>query len=192
MFFGDSGSIAGGRISTLPSTPGGHVVLQVEDLAVVGLDHRHHALDRRPGWASRGRCGSARSSVPGGPVQVAAQRGRLGVVDDHVVVVAVELRRVQLVVAVEDLPVLLGQPVRVALERVVEQLRDVEELLAPEDDLPVATRGRRRASAGPARRGSPTLRRPSPSRSGAARACPGAAPTSAWISSTSARPIRCL
>ena len=70
--------------------------------------------------------------------QVAAHRRRLGIVHDHVVVVAVELGGVQLVVAVEDLPVLVGQPVRVALERVVEQLRDVEELLAPEDDLPVA------------------------------------------------------
>ena len=75
--------------------------------------------------------------APGVAVVVAAQGGRLGVVDDDVVVVTVHLGGVQLVVAVEDLPVLLGQPVRVALEGVVHELRDVEELLAPEDDVPV-------------------------------------------------------
>ena len=48
---------------------------------------------------------------------------------------------------------------RVALEGVVHELRDVEELLAADDDLPLGLDARRRASAAPACRGSPTRRR---------------------------------
>ena len=54
---------------------------------------------------------------------------RLRVVDDDEVVVVVELLRVDALVAAEDLLVRPRQPVRVALKRVVDRLRDVEELV---------------------------------------------------------------
>jgi hypothetical protein len=57
-------------------------------------------------------------------------------VDDHVPVV-VEALRVHRVVGLEDLPLLVGDRLGVALERVVHQLGDVEELLAAQDHPPV-------------------------------------------------------
>ena len=65
------------------------------------------------------------------------QPDRLRIVDDHEVVVVREVARVQLLVASEDLLVRLAQPVRVALDRVVNRLRDVEEVLGSADDPPL-------------------------------------------------------
>ena len=89
------------------------------------------------GSASRGRCGSARSSAWRARRRSDFIAGRLRVVDDDHVPVALEALRVHRVVGLEDLPLLVGDRLRVALERVVHQLRDVEELLAAEDHLPV-------------------------------------------------------
>jgi hypothetical protein len=52
---------------------------------------------------------------------------RLRVVDDHEVVVVLELLRVDSLVAAEDLLLFGVQPVRVALDRVVDLLGDVAE-----------------------------------------------------------------
>ena len=57
--------------------------------------------------------------------------------DDHEVGVVLELGRVQLLVAEEDRLVLGAQPLGRALERVVDRLRDVEELLLAADDPPL-------------------------------------------------------
>ena len=65
------------------------------------------------------------------------QAGRLRVVDDDHVPVALEALRVHHVVGLEDLPLRVGDRLGVALERVVHQLGDVEEVLLPEDHLPV-------------------------------------------------------
>ena len=70
-------------------------------------------------------------------LEVVDHPGRLRVVDDHEVVVIFELARVQLLIAPEDLPLLLGQPLRISLERVVDRLRDIPELLGPMDDPPL-------------------------------------------------------
>jgi len=73
-------------------------------------------------------------------------------VDDHVVIlVDRELLGVHRVVALEDLALLTGQPLRVALESVVDRLRDVEELLLAVDDPPLDIEARvawRRADPG--------------------------------------------
>jgi hypothetical protein len=58
-------------------------------------------------------------------------------VDERDVPPADELARVHLVVAAPRVPVLVGQVLRRALEGVVHELRRVEELLAPVDDLPL-------------------------------------------------------
>ena len=68
--------------------------------------------------------------------------GRLRVVDDHEVVLALERLGVHRVVAPEDLLLLLRQPGRVALERVVDRLRDVEELVLAVDDPPLDVKAR--------------------------------------------------
>ena len=67
----------------------------------------------------------------------AQERRGLRVVDEADVEVVVELLRVELVVAEPDRPLLLGEVLRVALERVVHLLGRVEELLAAVDDVPV-------------------------------------------------------
>ena len=61
----------------------------------------------------------------------------LRVVDDDEVVVVLELLRIQLLVAPEDLALLLVEPLRISLERVVDRLRDVVELLRAADDPPL-------------------------------------------------------
>src|SRR5438093_1406349 len=70
-------------------------------------------------------------------LEVVDHPGRLRVVDDHEVVVLFELARVQLLVAPEDLPLLFGQTLWVSLERVMDRLRDIPELLGPMDDPPL-------------------------------------------------------
>ena len=57
--------------------------------------------------------------------------------DDHEVVVVLELLRVLGVVAAEDLLLGLGQATLVALQRVVDRLRDGEELVGALDDPPL-------------------------------------------------------
>src|SRR5919109_2345409 len=114
-----------------------HVLRHVEDRRVVPGDQRQQELEdvlvrRReidvaaPDPLSRGVGG------------VVDHRHRLGVVDDHEVVVrVVEVGGVRAVVFVEDLLLLLGQPLRIPLQRVVDRLRDVEELVLSLDDQPV-------------------------------------------------------
>ena len=82
------------------------------------------------------------------------QRGGLRVVDEADVPAADELARVHLVVALPGVPLLVGEVLGRALQRVVHQLGRVEELLAAVDDLPLDSRARRPSSAGPACRGS--------------------------------------
>ena len=115
---------------------------------------RHVAARRgraRPG--TRCTYGSRRSIVAGfgrRDVDVAApdpagrllghereQRGGLRVVHDADVPAARELARVHLVVLRPGRPLLLGEVLRVALQRVVHQLGRVEELLAAVDHLPL-------------------------------------------------------
>ena len=57
--------------------------------------------------------------------------------DDHEVVVVLEFLRVLGVVAAEDLLLGLGQATLVALESVVDRLRDAEELVGALDDPPL-------------------------------------------------------
>ena len=56
--------------------------------------------------------------------------------DDDVVVVVLELPRVQLLVAGEDRALLVVEAARITLQRVVDRLRDVEEVLGAADDPP--------------------------------------------------------
>ena len=65
------------------------------------------------------------------------QRRRLRVVDERDVPAADELARVHLVVAPPRVPLLVGQVLGRALQRVVHHLGRVEELLAPVDHLPL-------------------------------------------------------
>ncbi len=67
---------------------------------------------------------------------------RLRVVDEHEVVVVLELLRVQRLVAAEDLLLRLGQGLRIALEGVVDRLRRREELVAAVDDPPLGVQAR--------------------------------------------------
>ena len=116
--------------------PGGHVLLQVPDRLVVVAKQRQQP---RQGLLVRGREVDVAAPDPApGPVGgVGAQARRLRVVDDDHVPVVVEALRVHRVVGLEHLPLLVGDRLRVALERVVHQLGDVEELLAAEDHPPV-------------------------------------------------------
>jgi hypothetical protein len=62
---------------------------------------------------------------------------RLRVVDEHEVVLVAELLGVERLEAAVDLLLRLRQPGRVALQRVVDRLRDREELLGARDDPPL-------------------------------------------------------
>ncbi len=136
MFFGASGSIAGGQMYDRGQHAAArHVLLHVEDRRVVlrdgGQEQAEHILVRRrevdvaaPDPAGR----RLRGRVD--------HRRRLRVVDDDDVVVAVELPRVLGVAAPVVLLLLLGQPLGIALERVVDGLRDVEEAVRGLDDPP--------------------------------------------------------
>ena len=174
MFFGVSGSIAGGTMLTPPLRPAGTYVVHVEQRRLVGQQVRQQLPHRR-------RVGRRDVDVAApDPVRrllrhQRADRRRLRVVDDAVVPPARELARVHLVVLAPGRPLLLGQILRMALERVVHQLRGVEELLAAVDHVPLGVQARRRASAGSACRGSRRRRRRTPSPTGAGRACPRAA-----------------
>ena len=69
-----------------------------------------------------------------------SHRRRLRVVDEADVPAVRQLARVDLVVALPRGPLLVGEVVGRALQRVVHQLGRVEELLAAVDDLPLASR----------------------------------------------------
>src|SRR3954471_7084997 len=94
---------------------------KVEDLLV-----RRREVDVAPPDPARLRLG-----------EVVDQANRLRIVDDHEVVVVREVARVQLLVASEDLLVRVAQAMRVALDRVVNRLRDVEEVLGSANDPPL-------------------------------------------------------
>ena len=136
MFFGASGSIAGGTMFTFPFIPRRHVCVDVEQRLRVALHVRQQPLHRR-------RVGRRDVDVaaPHPALRLLrherVERGRLRVVDDADVPSARQLAGVHLVVLRPRRPLLLGEVLRVALERVVHDLRGVEELLAPVDHLPL-------------------------------------------------------
>ena len=112
-----------------------HVAAHVPDRGVVLADEGHQVLDR---VGVRRREVDVAAPDPGSSLvgNVPADRCGLGIVDDYHVPSARDLRRVELVVALEDLPLLVREGVRVALQRVVEALRGVVELLAAQHHLP--------------------------------------------------------
>ena len=69
--------------------------------------------------------------------KVVADGRRLRVVDDDEVVFAFDPRGVELVVSPKDLLLLLAQALRIPLERVVDRLRHVEELVLAVNDPPL-------------------------------------------------------
>ena len=143
MFFGASGSIAGGQMNAARQAVAlRHVLAHVEDRRVVAPDRRQqeveHLLVRR-----REVDVAAPDPVRARRREVVDHRRRLRVVDDHeVVLVRSNSCGVQLVVAPEDLLLLVVEAVRVALERVVDRLRDVEELVRAADDPPLDVEAR--------------------------------------------------
>ena len=117
--------------------PGRHVGRQVPDGRVVLLDQRLQARDRRRVRARRGRCGSARSSCgswPAAPRRSPIGCGSWTMIVSHSPCRPVGVDRVDLV---EDLPLLVAERLLGALQRVVEELGRVEELLLAEDHVPV-------------------------------------------------------
>ena len=139
MFLGDSGSIAGGQMWTPAAAPS-------------SAARARTAGGARPTRRTPARAAPGARSRPGwgGEVDVAApdpglrllrhvppDAGRLRVVDDDHVPAARDLGGVERVVALVDLPLLVAERVGVALERVVEALRGVVELLAAEHHLPL-------------------------------------------------------
>ena len=137
MFFGVSGSIAGGTTLTLPLHARGHVVAHVEQRLRVVLDVGQQLRDRL-------RVGRREVDVAAPHPALGllghepVQRRRLRVVDQADVPAAGQLAGVHLVVAPPGRPLLLVEVLGSALERVVHQLGRVEELLAPVDHLPLA------------------------------------------------------
>ena len=112
------------------------VLRHVEHRQVVRLEHRQQEVEHL-------LVGRREVDVAAPDPLRAVLRGvhpegrRLGVVDHHEVVVVREAADVHQVVAIEDRLVRVGQRPRVALQRVVHLLRDVEELVAAVHDLPV-------------------------------------------------------
>ena len=137
MFFGASGSIAGGTMWTPPSMPVRHVAGDVEERRRVAAGRTAAAAPSSPGSASRRRCGSARSSPPPSPARAMCSAAGCGSWTMHTSQPSRQLARVHLVVLRPRRPLLLGEVLRVALQRVVHELRRVEELLAPVDHLPL-------------------------------------------------------
>ena len=138
MFFGASGSIAGGQMYAGGSAVRARDVrAPVEDRRVVGGERRARGSRAPRGSASRGRCGSARSSGRRARAAcsiIPAGCGSWTITKSYSPSSASAFIAV---VAAEDLLLLVGQPGRGALERVVDRLRDVEELVLAVDDLPL-------------------------------------------------------
>jgi hypothetical protein len=134
MFLGDSGSIAGGMMGTVQAR--GDVLVHVVDGAVVLADDRHEVLDRL--LVGLGQVDVA-APDPGTRLlgNVLADGAGLGVVDDDHVPAAGDLGGVESVVALVDLPLLFGERLGGALERVVKPFRGVVELLAAKHHLPL-------------------------------------------------------
>ena len=84
------------------------------------------------------RCGSATPSRAPSRARAGSSAAGCGSWTMHDVPAAGELARVHLVVAPPGVPLLVGEVLGRALQRVVHELRRVEELLAPVDDLPLA------------------------------------------------------
>ena len=112
-----------------------NVLAAVEDRRVVRADRREQEVEH----------GAIRlreiDMAPPRPVAahvtcVRDHTGRLRIVDDDEVVVALERIRIQDLVALEDLLLLRDETGRIALEAVVDRLRDVEELVPALDDPP--------------------------------------------------------
>ena len=120
---------------------GRHVVASVEDRRRVAPDRREQELEHLP-VRRREVDVAAPDPVRARRREPVDHRARLRVVDDHEVVLVDELLRVQLVVAPVDRLSLVVQALRVALERVVNRLRDVEELVRAADDQPVRLEAR--------------------------------------------------
>ena len=137
MFFGASGSIAGGTMLHAAVHPGRHVVRHVEQRRAVALRCTGAAARSSPGSASRRRCGSARPSACAFSGTSESSAAGCGSWTMQTSQPARQLAGVHLVVLVPGRPLLLGEVLRVALERVVHELRGVEELLAAVDDLPL-------------------------------------------------------
>ena len=114
-----------------------HVFAQVEDGRVVAADRRQEDVED---LLVRRREVDVSAPDPLGPPrgEVVDHRDGLRVVHDHeVVLVGRQLFGVHDVVAAEDLDLVGGQRAGVALQAVVERLRDVEELLGALDDAPL-------------------------------------------------------
>ena len=107
-----------------------------KDRAVVALDERFEKIPDRRDCGETDRCGSARSSAGPGRGRAADERRRLRVVNHRERRVEVDPLPVALVVGEEDVEGLGRQPVRPAVQRVVEGLGDLEEVGAALHDLP--------------------------------------------------------
>ena len=78
MFFGASGSIAGGQMYAGRHASDWRDVLRaVEDRCVVAREPRREEVDNR-GWAPRGRCGTARSSAAPRPERIRSSAAGCG------------------------------------------------------------------------------------------------------------------
>ena len=190
MFFGESGSIAGGTMLTLPRRAAGTYCSMCQTSRRTP-DQRQHP---------RQRLGVRRREVDvAAPDPVAGALGRVragGAGCGSWTMIASQsssrLLRVHRVVGLEHLPLLVGDRLLVALERVVHQLGDVEELLAPEDHVPV------RVEADVAHQRDQRVEdlRDAAAERGRAdvqdAGCPRSGSASSRISSISPRPTRCV
>ena len=142
MFFGISGSIAGGQTTCERQVGVRHVFAHVEDRRVVATDRRQQDVEDL--FVRRREVDVPAPDPFRAPLgERVDHRHGLWVVDDHVVVVGLrELRRVLGVVAGEDRLLLVAQRARSALQSVVDRLRDVEELVLAVDDPPLDVEAR--------------------------------------------------
>ena len=137
MFFGVSGSIAGGTTLTVPRIPSGTYSRMWKSVCGYVGDVGQQLRDRLR--VGRGEVDVAAPDPAGGLLRdERVQRRGLGVVHEAHVPAAGELARVHLVVAPPGVPLLGVEILGRALQGVVHQLGRVEELLAPVDHLPLA------------------------------------------------------
>ena len=138
MFFGASGSIAGGTMLTLPFIPCGHVVAHVEERLRVVADVGQQPLDRRRVGRREVDVAAPHPAPWPSPARACSSAAGCGSWTRHDVPAADELARVHLVVAPPRRPTApRSRSCGRALERVVHELGRVEELLAAVDHLPL-------------------------------------------------------
>ena len=125
MFFGASGSIAGGQIEAVGRASATGTCWRRWKMAASWARVKAARTRARSRSAPRGRCSRRQVEVAADVASMLDDADRLRVVNDHEIVGHVERIGIHQLVSLEDLLLLRREAVGIALQGVVDRLRDV-------------------------------------------------------------------